>query len=30
MGHTFDPPLEDAVHAEIAWLVEGDVRWPRD
>ena len=27
VGHTFDPPLEDAVHAEIAWLVEGDTRW---
>jgi pimeloyl-ACP methyl ester carboxylesterase len=28
VNHTFDPPLEDAVHAELAWLVEGDDRWP--
>ena len=27
VNHTFDPPLEDAVHAELAWLVEGDGRW---
>ncbi len=27
--HTFDPPLEDAVRGELAWLVEGDARWPR-
>jgi hypothetical protein len=28
VGHTFDPPLEDAVHQELGWLVEGDDRWP--
>jgi predicted esterase len=28
VGHTFDPPLEDAVHGELAWLVQGDERWP--
>jgi pimeloyl-ACP methyl ester carboxylesterase len=27
VNHTFDPPLEDAVHGELAWLVEGDARW---
>jgi hypothetical protein len=27
VGHTFDPPLEDAVRAELAWFVEGDDRW---
>ena len=30
VDHTFDPPLEDAVHAELAWLVEGDARWKTD
>jgi pimeloyl-ACP methyl ester carboxylesterase len=25
--HTFDPPLEDAVHAELGWLIAGDARW---
>jgi hypothetical protein len=29
VGHTFDPPLEDAVHGELAWLVEGDERWAK-
>jgi pimeloyl-ACP methyl ester carboxylesterase len=28
--HTFDPPLEDAVHCELGWLVAGDARWPPD
>ena len=28
VDHTFDPPLEDAVHRELAWLVAGDARWP--
>jgi predicted esterase len=28
VGHTFDPPLEDAVRSELAWWVEGDPRWP--
>ncbi|HEY8088640.1 MAG TPA: alpha/beta hydrolase-fold protein [Polyangiaceae bacterium] len=27
VDHTFNPPLEDAVHAELAWWVEGDARW---
>jgi pimeloyl-ACP methyl ester carboxylesterase len=27
VSHTFDPPLEDAVHGALAWLVEGDARW---
>ena len=27
VNHTFDPPLEDAVRAEMPWLVEGDGRW---
>jgi len=27
VGHTFDPPLEDAVRAELPWLVDGDTRW---
>jgi pimeloyl-ACP methyl ester carboxylesterase len=27
VNHTFDPPLEDAVRAEMPWLVEGDARW---
>jgi pimeloyl-ACP methyl ester carboxylesterase len=27
VDHTFNPPLEDAVHAQLAWLVEGDARW---
>ena len=30
VNHTFDPPLEDAVHAELEWLVEGDARWKKD
>jgi hypothetical protein len=28
VGHTFDPPLEDAVHRELAWFLQGDDRWP--
>jgi pimeloyl-ACP methyl ester carboxylesterase len=28
VGHTFDPPLEDAVREELGWLVQGDARWP--
>jgi hypothetical protein len=28
VGHTFDPPLEDAVRAQLTWLVGGDPRWP--
>jgi pimeloyl-ACP methyl ester carboxylesterase len=27
VNHTFDPPLEDAVRAEMPWLVQGDERW---
>lgn len=27
VDHTFNPPLEDAVHAQLGWLVEGDARW---
>jgi pimeloyl-ACP methyl ester carboxylesterase len=27
VNHTFDPPLEDAVHSQLAWLIEGDARW---
>lgn len=27
VGHTFDPPLEDAIHGELAWWVAGDPRW---
>ena len=27
VNHTFDPPLEDAVRAEMPWLVGGDPRW---
>ncbi|HEY1694511.1 MAG TPA: alpha/beta hydrolase-fold protein [Polyangiaceae bacterium] len=27
VSHTFDPPLEDAVHAQLAWFVAGDARW---
>jgi poly(3-hydroxybutyrate) depolymerase len=27
VNHTFDPPLEDAVRADLPWLVEGDARW---
>jgi predicted esterase len=27
VGHSFDPPLEDAVHGELGWLTEGDARW---
>jgi pimeloyl-ACP methyl ester carboxylesterase len=30
VNHTFDPPLEDAIHAELSWLVEGDLRWMTD
>jgi hypothetical protein len=30
VNHTFDPPLEDAVHAELEWLVEGDARWKKE
>lgn len=27
VSHTFDVPLEDAVHGQLEWLVEGDRRW---
>jgi len=27
VGHTFDPPLEDAVESEMGWLVADDPRW---
>jgi predicted esterase len=27
VGHTFDPPLEDAVRGELEWFVDGDERW---
>jgi pimeloyl-ACP methyl ester carboxylesterase len=27
VGHSFDPPLEDAIHGELGWFVEGDDRW---
>jgi pimeloyl-ACP methyl ester carboxylesterase len=27
VGHTFDPPLEDAVRSQLAWLVGDDERW---
>jgi hypothetical protein len=30
VGHTFDPPLEEAVREELSWWVEGDSRWPSD
>ena len=30
VGHTFDPPLEDAVRAELGWFTEGDDRWSAD
>ncbi len=29
VDHTFDPPLEDAVHEALPWLVAGDARWAR-
>ncbi len=28
VGHTFDPPLEDAVRQELAWWVDGAAGWP--
>ncbi len=27
VNHTFDPPLEDAIHGELAWWLAGDERW---
>ncbi len=27
VGHTFDPPLEDAIRGELAWFTAGDDRW---
>jgi pimeloyl-ACP methyl ester carboxylesterase len=27
VNHTFDPPLEDVVHGELAWWLAGDARW---
>ena len=27
VDHTFDLPLENAVHAELGWLLAGDARW---
>jgi pimeloyl-ACP methyl ester carboxylesterase len=27
--HTFEPPLEDAVHEQLDWFVDGDPRWSR-
>jgi poly(3-hydroxybutyrate) depolymerase len=27
VDHTFDPPLEDAVHGQLPWLVQDDPRW---
>jgi pimeloyl-ACP methyl ester carboxylesterase len=27
VNHTFDPPLEDAVHGRMPWLVQDDGRW---
>jgi pimeloyl-ACP methyl ester carboxylesterase len=27
VGHTFDPPLEDAIRGELGWFTEGDERW---
>lgn len=27
VGHTFDPPLEDAIEGEMGWLVADDPRW---
>jgi pimeloyl-ACP methyl ester carboxylesterase len=27
VNHTFEPPLEDAIHDALAWLVAGDARW---
>jgi pimeloyl-ACP methyl ester carboxylesterase len=27
VGHTFDPPLEDAIEGEMGWLVSDDPRW---
>jgi pimeloyl-ACP methyl ester carboxylesterase len=27
VDHTFDVPLEDAIHSELEWWVEGDPRW---
>jgi pimeloyl-ACP methyl ester carboxylesterase len=28
VGHKFAPSLQDAVRGELAWLMEGDERWP--
>jgi pimeloyl-ACP methyl ester carboxylesterase len=28
VGHKFAPSLQDAVGSELAWLMEGDERWP--
>jgi hypothetical protein len=30
VGHTFDPPLEEAVREQLSWWVEGDERWPSE
>ena len=30
VNHTFDPPLEDAIHGELGWLVQDDPRWKPD
>jgi predicted esterase len=27
VGHTFDPPLEDAIHDVLPWFTAGDGRW---
>jgi predicted esterase len=29
VNHTFDPPLEDAIHEALPWFVAGDARWTR-
>lgn len=29
VGHRFGPSLQDAVRGQLAWLMEGDERWPR-
>jgi predicted esterase len=28
VGHKFGPSLQDAVRSQLAWLMEGDERWP--
>jgi len=27
VGHTTDPPLQEAIMVEIEWFLEGDARW---